>query len=546
MPEALTVRELIQETDLGLELVSARGLERTIQGIHLSDLEDPTPFMVPGMVLLTTGQRFASAPEPGLRLLDHLAALDSAALGVGVGHYFDHVDARILGHAEELRIPVFEAPLSVPFRTITSYVYNALASTDMHRLRRSLAVQGHLLDLMLDVSGVEHLVSELASILEADVILFDASGRVVARAGGDSPAGVAWTTVSGPHGDVGPLGVIEDGGTRVYVRRVMVHGILERVLAVTVTDASSAEFADRALSFAQRLLVLERLREGEEVIVRRRMRALLLDDFLAEHGAPEDYVSRLSEQGLNLSSPWRVAVFGIDGFQREVAMRGLTEDRIYQIKSLLIDNLDEFLGERNIPFLTSVQQDSVVALLVLGERDAEPVADLLSDARQILGRALSPHSISVGCSACTVGLEGGARHFGEALEALKMAQDGFGVGSHVVLFDVAGGRFRLVEGQSMEALSALHHRLTAPLEDYDREHRTALVATLRTYIENCLSPSRTARALIIHRSTLYKRLRRIESLLGVDLGCMDDVVELYLALRAAELLRARAGAADAG
>lgn len=541
MREVLTVRELIQETDLGLDLVSDAGLERVIQGIHLSDLEDPAPFMMPRMVLLTTGETFAACPAAGVRLLDRLAALDSAALGVGVGHYFDHVDPLILARAAELHIPVFEASIDVPFRTITSYVYNALASTDMHRLRRSLAIQGRLLDLMLEQRGVEHLVAGLGTLLEADVILFDAGGTVVVRAGPgrEGRERSIWATLRAAEGHVGPLGVLEDGRDRVYARRVVVHGMLERVLVAAISGSAAAEFVDTALSFAQRLLVLERLQEGEHVIVRRRMRALLLDDFLAERGSPDDYLSRLREQGLTLSCPWRVAVFNIDGFSREIAARRLTEERMYEVKTAFINAVDKFLGERGLPFLSSVQGGSVVTLLVLGDDEPAAVAELLATARLSIEAALVSRRIDVGCSGPAVGLHGGGRHFGDAMEALKMAKEGLGVTSRVVLFDEAGGRFRLVEGQSITALNALHRRLTAPLEDYDRLHHTTLVATLRTYIDNSLSPSRTAKALIIHRSTLHKRLRRVEALLGVDLGRMDDVVELHLALRAAELLRAQ-------
>jgi purine catabolism regulator len=539
--EALTVRELIQQTDLGLDLVADAGLERVIRGIHLSDLEDPTPFMTPGMVLLTTGETFAATPAMGVRLLDRLAALDGAALGVGVGHYLDHVDPLIVAHAGELRLPVFEAPLSVPFRTITSYVYDALASTDMHRLRRSLAVQGHLLDLMLEERGVEQLVAELAAILEADIMLFDSRGGLIARAGAgrrDRERRV-WASFKEAAGDIGPLGILEDGTDRVCVRRVVVHGVLERVLAAVFSGSSSAEFVDTALSFAKRLLILERLQEGEQIIVRRRMRSLLLDDFLADHGSPDDYRPRLQEQGVMLGSPWRIAVFDIDGFQREVTTRHLSEERIYAIKSTFINTVDKFLGERSLPFLSSVKGDSVVSLLVLGDRQPQAVAALLSEARAAIEEELAPLQITTGCSGPATGLQGGGRHYGDALEALTMAQEGLGVTSRVVLFDEAGGRFRLVEGQSLPALRALRRRLIAPLEAYDALHRTTLVETLRMYVDHCLSPSETAEALIIHRSTLRKRLRRIEGLIGVELGRMDDIVELHLALRAAELLRAQ-------
>jgi PucR family transcriptional regulator, purine catabolism regulatory protein len=539
--DVLTVRELVQETDLGLESVSEAGLERPIRGIHLSDLEDPTPFMMPGMVLLTTGEAFAAAPQVGIHLVERLTALESAALGVGVGHYFDHVDPAVVARANELRMPLFEAPLSVPFRTITSYVYNALASTDMHRLRRSLAAQGHLLDLMIEQRGVNHLVAELAKILEADVVLFDAGGTVIAHAGPrrEGSERNIWAMLAGAEGEVGPLGVLEDGGYRVHVRRVIVHGMLERVLTAATNGASSAEFIDTALSFAQRLLVMERLQESEHLIVRRRIRSLLLDDFLAERGSADDFRSRLSEQGLSLASPWRVAVFSIDGFRRDIASLGMSEERIYEIKGALINTVDKFFGEQRLPFLSSVQGDSVITLFVPGDVELDSVAALLADARAVLEQAIAPRQISVGCSAPAEGLEGRSRSLGDAKEALKMAKEGVGVTSRVVLFDEAGGRFRLVEGQSMTSLSALHRRLVLPLEEHDRVHHTSLVATLRTYIDCSLSPGRAAEALVIHRSTLSKRLRRIESLLGVKLDRMDDIVELHLALRSAELLRAQ-------
>jgi PucR family transcriptional regulator, purine catabolism regulatory protein len=541
MGEALIVRELIEEADLGLELVSAWGLDREVHGIHLSDLEDPTPFMIPGMVLLTTGEAFATSSAVGVCLLDRLARLDCAALGVGVGHYFEHVHPLILAHAAKLGIPVFEAPITVPFRIITSYVYNALASADMHRLRRCVAIQGHLLDLMLEPPGVDRLVAELATILKADVILFSAGGEVVARAGTGRKGREqdVWRRVRAGEGNAGPLGVLEDGWDRMYVRRVVVHGMLERVLIAATPGSSSAEFVDTALSFAQRLLVMERLQEGEQVILHRRMRSLLLDDFLAGRGSREDFLPRLREQNLSLASPWRVVVFNIDGLRREVATRHLGEERIHVIKGTFIDALDKFFGEHDVPFLSSVQGDSVVTLLVVGERDPDDVVALLTDARSAAERALASRDISVGSSAAAVGLDGGGRLMRDAMEALQMAKEGCGITSRVVLFDEAGGRFRLVEGQSVAALAALYERLVKPLEDYDRVHRTSLVATLRIYVDNCLSPSRTADTLIIHRSTLSKRLRRIESLLGVGLSRMDDVVELHLALRAAELLRAQ-------
>jgi PucR family transcriptional regulator, purine catabolism regulatory protein len=541
--ELLTVRELVQETDLGLVLITGpEGLDRVVRGIHLSDLEDPTPFMTPGMVLLTTGQAFAASPAAGMRLLNRLSALDVAALGVGIGHFFEHVAPEISARARELRTPIFEAPLSVPFRTITSYVYDALASSDMHRLRRSLAVQGHLLDLMLERRPLAQLVAELSGILEVEVMLFDGRGEVLARAGGDRstdrPARL-WRLLVRAEGDPQPLGVLETGSERIYVRRVVAYGVLEAVLVADGSGAASAEFMDTALSFAQRLLTLERLQESERLIVRRRMRSLLLDDFLSGHGSAEDFAARFREQGVSLDRPWRVAVFSIEDARQGARARDVGEKAAYEFKSRFLNTVDSYFSAHELPFLSMVKGDSVVALFVGGDAGPERAAAVLAAARSAIEHECAPAAVLVGCSGPTAGLQGAGRFYQEAMEALRMASDGAGVAGKLVLFDEAGGRFRLVEGQSVEALRAIHDRVVQPLRDYDREHRTCLVATLRAFVDSRLCPGPTAEALFVNRSTLRKRLRRIEELLGVDLRRMDDAVELHIALRASELLEAR-------
>jgi DNA-binding PucR family transcriptional regulator len=74
-----------------------------------------------------------------------------------------------------------------------------------------------------------------------------------------------------------------------------------------------------------------------------------------------------------------------------------------------------------------------------------------------------------------------------------------------------------------------------PLVEYDRAHSTRLLETARALLAHGLSPSETAAALYVHRNTLGKRLARIEALTGLRLASIDDVMELYVALRASEL-----------
>ena len=107
---------------------------------------------------------------------------------------------------------------------------------------------------MLEQRGVHHLVAELAKILEADVILFDAKGTVIAHAGAEREGSerVIWVKLATAEGDVGPLGILEDDRDRdrVHVRAASPSTGSSRECSRRHTSGASAgEFIDTALSF---------------------------------------------------------------------------------------------------------------------------------------------------------------------------------------------------------------------------------------------------------------------------------------------------------
>ncbi len=75
------------------------------------------------------------------------------------------------------------------------------------------------------------------------------------------------------------------------------------------------------------------------------------------------------------------------------------------------------------------------------------------------------------------------------------------------------------------------------LRDYDREHGTRYFETLRAYLLLERDIPKTARELIVHRTTLIYRLNKIEALTGLDLENPDLRLYLLLSLRLLERQR---------
>jgi len=74
------------------------------------------------------------------------------------------------------------------------------------------------------------------------------------------------------------------------------------------------------------------------------------------------------------------------------------------------------------------------------------------------------------------------------------------------------------------------HGLHALIE-YDKDKQSDYVKTLDIYLQNEMNATRTAEALYLHRSSLLKRLNKIEKQFGIDLSDSDNRLHLQICLK---------------
>jgi DNA-binding PucR family transcriptional regulator len=94
--------------------------------------------------------------------------------------------------------------------------------------------------------------------------------------------------------------------------------------------------------------------------------------------------------------------------------------------------------------------------------------------------------------------------------------------------------FALSEG-SPETFQDFEESAIGPVIDYDKEHGTHLLETLRAYMQCDRNVQEVAELLHVHKHTVRYRLRRITELTGLDVTKFEDAAQLYLAVRATEL-----------
>jgi purine catabolism regulator len=545
--EPLTIRELATAGGLGLELVAGHaGIDRAIEAVYIGDLEDPTPWMVGGSLLLTTGPRFEEDPSSAARLVELLRQSGMVGVGVAIMPHVRTIPAEMVAAADREQLPLLRVPEGTPFREITSYVFNALSSRDMHRLRRSVALQKQLLEVLLAEQDPSGLVRRVGELLDASMLLFAASGRLVGSfmTAGDRSADAfardAWSAYKTVVLSGTPRSVLEVQGRHVAFREARADGVVEQVLMAAYPEVSLiSEFADEALTFAQRLLEVEATTGRNVSLARRRTRAGLLEMLMHGRGAASELGERLSHHGIEPTEPWRMMAFSVG------ASGGGRRDHpsvAAAMADALLGTIDRLLEEGGVPFLSRRSRGQVLVLAPLAEyEDATAVLRLITDLAESSATRLRTERIDVGVSSALSGLDLVPRAVGQARLALRHADLAGGGTAQIVAFDDLGQRYKVLDSLRDDQLQELEDAVVGRLLEADRLGRSDLLRTLETYLACGGSAVDAAAELYVHRNTLRKRLARIEQILGVDLGTAGGRVEAYLGVRAREVLATRRG-----
>jgi DNA-binding PucR family transcriptional regulator len=109
--------------------------------------------------------------------------------------------------------------------------------------------------------------------------------------------------------------------------------------------------------------------------------------------------------------------------------------------------------------------------------------------------------------------------------AERGAQKNEGAGGPVFFFDNYLLQYMLHICAEKLPVEALCSRGLQTLIDHDKRKNREYVKTLDTYLKNEMSLAKTAKALFVQRSSLFKRLEKIRRLIGDDLN--DTNVRLY-------------------
>jgi purine catabolism regulator len=518
----LTVESLLGELDLKLAAGEAAA-GNPIRWVHISEIEDPTPWLRGGELLLTTGIQLDTAPRQR-EFVRLLAGHGLAGIGFGTG--FDHkrLPKALVNEAASLELPVFEIPYEMPFIAITEKAFARLVNEQYDVLERATALHERLERLVIEERGLPEVLGSVAGAIGGSALALDGRGRVIARSRGGVDVRRAALTKLGKE-------VADRASERRAGQFIPEHPELsERALALPVpargqgvprawlvvvcAEGPLGDFERLCARQAAVVVALELMRERTVRETERRLAGDVLAEALTGRLEPEELRGRLRPFGVGD----RAAVLVFELEDPAGAERAL-ETALADAGS---SGLVAAARTPRRPLLCAVVDGTAVDPIELARRAREALADDHGPVRAAASRSGPVESLR--------------RAFHEARCALEATSFADGQAPEVASHKDLGAFTLLLALQDEDALRSYSESLLAPIEA-DGQYGDELLRSLEAYIEQNGQWERAARELYCHRHTLRYRIRRVEELTGRDLGRAHDRIELWLALRARELVR---------
>jgi purine catabolism regulator len=516
----LTVQGLLG--DLGLDLAAGAGsAESPVRWVHISELEDPTPWLSGGELMLTTGMALDTAAKQRA-FVRRLAAHNLAGLGVGTG--FDHakLPKALVDEARKQEFPLFEIPYSMPFIALTEKAFATLVNEQYEVLQRGIAVHRRLERLVLEERGLEEIAATISSAVGGTVAILDGRGERIAGRGfrrdlpREAVAAIRREAVS--HvGDGHPFVPAHPS----IAGRALAHPVISpgggppQAWVVIVRDSGGlGDFERLILQQAVAIVALELMRRRVERETERRLAGDVLSGALGGRLDPTELRRRLEPFGI--AGEAAVLVFAVD----DPAAAETALERSLAAAGCPAVVAPHAVGGREL-------------LCALVDADGRDPVELATAARSDLAAERGPVRAAASRPAPPEALQHSFHEARCALEATALAN---GEAPEVASWRDLGAFTLLLSVQDQEALRLYCESVLGAIEEGDSEYGGELLRSLEAFIEHNGQWERAAREVYCHRHTLRYRMRKVEELTGRDLSRAHDRIEFWLALRAKELI----------
>jgi purine catabolism regulator len=488
----MTVQGLLDFTRLGLTVHGGRdGLDAPVRWAHVSELEDPLPFLEGGELILTGGLPLSNKASQQVEYLRRLHAGGVAGLMVSHGPHAPRLTRRMIDEADRLRFPLLELPTETPYIDVVKLVAAANEQDTHQRLMKHLQIFETLQAYQAAAVPLREFIRMLSDVSGFDLYAASPAGMSILPGISTPPDGLAVPAEAAANGSSAV-----PGG---YSLPVIVTGrIAARLVALRrgtdqPTGFAAAQHLTTVLGVALRDLYQRReamRREGAEV----------LSDLL-NGGSGADVATKLVERGFE---PMKDVVVTV--------VRSGEDERFDKAE------IHHRLCDRQLPSLLITRGD-LLAVVPNTDEALAAIKDVDFDVAVGVSTPFTPGAnLTVPWRQARWSLE---RAVARRERVVRYAPT-----------DTAGEWLPLDRG----LLTGVVDDIVGPVVRYDSAHGSELIRSLRVLFRHDRRMKPAAEELGVHHHTLAYRMGTVERLTGRSLKDLQGLVDLWLSMKALDVL----------
>ena len=482
-------------------------------------------------------------PRPIRRFVDLFAARTILTVpliveeqAIGVCHAINKRDGRFTD--DDLELCNLIAPL-LAVSVQSAHLFRQVR-TQGRQLERAIFLQRELSRTTFDAPGMGPLAESLADLVNRPVMVLDPALRPLAVS--------RWPDELAPDGHW-----IDDGPREIWWRRgpdrdgqpalapIAVGSHFGGYLAVWDGGTPLDEIDARAIEHAATIFALEMLHERTAYELEARLKGDLLRDLSSGVDHDDRDVSRmLSDLGYTIAGPWRFVQVHASWSRPAGSLSVRWHDDVQVPQARLYPAVRDICVQVTGAAAAVPWRSGFLILLPAAldnlARDLDLAADLLGRVQAAAAQVGSGARVHLALSSPVRTARELGHGLHEADQALELARR-LGIADRPLAFEHLGVYRILLDGGGSQHRRDFVDDALGPLARYDAEHGTALVTTLRAYVQADYNANQTARQLYVHANTLAYRLRTIRRLLGGDPARGDLRLTVELALKLNDLPR---------
>lgn len=557
---SVTVRDVLSlEVMKPAQLLAGKdGLDRNVRWVHVSDVPEPTRWLVGEEFILTNAVCISHEEALQEKFIYELESINAAGVAISCGGPFlKHVTEGMKKIANSFSLPLIELPWELRFVNITLAICNLIISRQYERLRKAQESHNQLMQVMLEGQGLSSIARVLSQLVGNPVAIENINFRILAYAGSTDRLDPVWResillkrkperfldhptirkeihqlTAGKKPSRLGPVTELETmsrvvvpvmAGTEHlgYVFVLEVERELQEQDLVTLEQAATII----ALEMSKNIAILE---------ARRRVEGNFLDDLFFGQIESEEMISRRAAYlGLDPDLPSMVAVVDIDQLEEYIRNQRANESSIQKIRLDIRDLIAAVVADRGVRAFMTEASDSLI--VVFQPVDSGFDWEILEELLNRVGKKHEGLSLSIGVSPVTKGFRNLTLSFTKAKQSLLLGKKIFPQ-KKIHLYENLSFYQLFLSPKPEDEVKTYYRETVARLVEYDLRHRTSLAHTLEVFLGSYGNKKEAAVKLFVHRNTLSRQIKKIEELLGVDLDDGEVRFRLQLGLKVRHLV----------